>query len=178
MNWCTSRHSYVLIILPTASFTDFLSRGQVLNPVFKGFIKQVAMASPPTSVQVEPSQSWHCTLRIKVDFVMENFLKQLGTLHTIHFKYFNYFDFFSLPTTGSNYWKHWTHQLQHGQVSLPPKIFLDPGAERSQPIVGVHDHMDERVHLGPEKRCREIQGNRKETVRVNEDAEIKKRSRW
>lgn len=44
------------------------------------------------------------------------------------------------------------HQLQGGQVLLPPQILLHVRANGSQAIVRVHDNMDERVNKTNEER--------------------------
>ena len=45
------------------------------------------------------------------------------------------------------------YQLQLSEILLPPEVFLDGGAHRRQTVVGVHDHVNERVERAEEKRC-------------------------
>lgn len=45
------------------------------------------------------------------------------------------------------------HQLDHGQVPLPPQMPLDPGrVEGGEAVVGVHDDVHERVDHGRQER--------------------------
>lgn len=47
-----------------------------------------------------------------------------------------------------------THQLQRGEVSLPPQVFLHVRADSSQAIIRIHHNVDEGVHQANEERCK------------------------
>lgn len=38
-----------------------------------------------------------------------------------------------------------SYNLHHGKVALPPEVLLHFGSHRSQHVVSVHAHVDERV---------------------------------
>ena len=46
-----------------------------------------------------------------------------------------------------------THQLQRGEVSLPPQVLLHVRAERSQEVVRIHHNVDEGVEQADEECC-------------------------
>ena len=39
-----------------------------------------------------------------------------------------------------------THQLDMGDVFLPPQVFLDAGSEATEGVVGVHHHVNDCVY--------------------------------
>ena len=45
------------------------------------------------------------------------------------------------------------HQLDMGDVSLPPQVFLDAGSEATEGVVGVHHHVDHGVYQSSQHSC-------------------------
>lgn len=51
-----------------------------------------------------------------------------------------------------------TYQLQYGQISFPPQVFLKFRATSCQSIIHVHNDMNKRIHLSSEKSCPGTEG--------------------